>query len=226
MCRFIALTGAKAGPAPARMRETVDLIHLESFTIADCDLCGAPAVAGTCGLRMRARPAGCSPNRTTDVQSPQDRRENGARSWSRRPRPGDVDAEEDREAAEPLNGAHRLCEDQPAETRRRDRLEKDDQRGESRRQPAERDRQEPLAARVADPGHGEERCEAAQRMGQQRALGDKRDDEQDRRRHDRRLEGEPRRGGRPARRLNGEEVEAEEHAGRDAVEIADRAGAA
>ena len=50
------------------------------------------------------------------------------------------------------------------------------------------------------------------------------DDEQDRRGDHGRLEGEPRRGGRLARRLHGEEIEAEEDAGRDAEDVAERAG--
>ena len=82
----------------------------------------------------------------------------------------------------------------------------------------------PWPPRVADPGHGEERREAASWMRQHRPLGDEGDDEQDRRGDQRRLEGEPRGGGRLARRLHGEEIEAEEDAGRDAEDVAERAG--
>src|SRR5208337_1794833 len=140
------------------------------------------------------------------------------------PRPGDPDAGEDRQPPERLDLADPLAEDQPAEPGGRDRLEEDDERGERRGQPPERDRQEPLAAGVADPSHGEKRGEAAQRMRQHRPFRNERDDKQDRRRHDRRLEGETRGGGRLARSLHGEEVEAEEHARYDPEDVADRAG--
>ncbi len=66
---------------------------------------------------------------------------------------------------------------QPKE-RGRDRLEEDHQRGECRRQRAERDRHQPLAADLADQRERDQRADAGQRLRQDARLEHERDDEQ------------------------------------------------
>ena len=129
------------------------------------------------------------------------------------------DADEDQGAAEALDQRQRLAEDQPAEKRRGDSLEENHQRGEHRRQPAERHRQQTLSARLADERHGGQRRDPLPGLGDDPGVEQDGDDQKDRRRDDPRLEGHPGRArvpGPPDR----QEIEAEEERRADAEEIA------
>jgi galactose mutarotase-like enzyme len=109
-------------------------------------------------------------------------------------RPRDENSGQDRDASERLHERDGLAEDRPTE----------------------RYGQQPLPSRMADPGHSEQRREPLYGARQNCRLGDDGDNEENRRRNERRLEGEERGGHRLPRRLNGEEVEAVEDAGCDA----------
>ncbi len=142
----------------------------------------------------------------------------------REPWPRDENAGEDGDASKRLDERDRLAESRPGEARRGDRLQEDDERRESRRQPAERDSKQPLPSRMADPGHDDERREPCSGARQDCRLGHESDDEENGRCDQRRFESDPRGRRRLPRRLHGKEVEAVEDPSRDAEEVADRSG--